>query len=67
MSDLCIFGPEFGNNIVIFEISTLELFNCKILRKKTPNFCTKNVLLGVSAQEFSKAIVIFEINTFKFV
>ena len=66
-SDLHVFWMEFEKNIVIFEINTLEFSNCEILRRKTPNFCTKTLLLGISKREFSKTIVIFEINTFKFV
>ena len=67
----CVWFTCFWDGIwkeyVIFEISTLESSNCEILRRKTPNFCTKILLLGISKREFSKTIVIFEMNTFKFV
>ena len=34
MPDLCIFGLEFKNNIVIFEISTLEFVKLQNFAKK---------------------------------
>ena len=46
-SDLCIAGPEFENNIVIFEINTLEYLSTKFRGKlKRPKFGTKNALFG---------------------
>ena len=46
--ELCIFGLEFENNIVIFEIGTLEFVKFQNLAKKTKmlKFGTKNVLFG---------------------
>ena len=47
--ELCIFGLEFENNIVIFEIGTLEFVKFQNLAKKTTKmlkFGTKNVLFG---------------------
>ena len=48
MSYLGIFEQQFGNNIVMFEISTLEFVSQKKLFKKTksPIFGTKNALFG---------------------
>ena len=47
MPYLGIFGLEFENNIVMFEIIISTLSNCKISRKmKMPKFGTKNVLFG---------------------
>ena len=48
MSYLGIFELEFGNNIVMFEMSSLEFGSQKKLFKKTksPIFGTKNALFG---------------------
>ena len=48
MSYLGIFELEFGSNIVMFEISSLEFVSQKKLFKKTksPIFGTKNALFG---------------------
>ena len=69
MRDSGIFGLEFENNIVIFEISTLNLSNGKILRKKQKclNFGPKMPYLVIFGLEFQSSIVIFEISTLEFV
>ena len=47
MPYLGIFRLEFENNIVIFEISTLEFLVAKFCEKmKMSRFGTKNALLG---------------------
>ena len=68
MPDLEILGLEFENNIVIFEISTLEFVQlpnimekqqCLNLEPNMPDFC-------IFGQEFENNIPIFEINTLGF-
>ena len=57
MPDLCIFGLEFQNNIVIFEISTSNLSNCKIWRKKCLNLRPKMPYLGIFGLELKKKLL----------
>ena len=66
---LGIFGLEFENNIDIFEMSKLILFQLQSLAKKTkmPKFGTKNTLFGYFWARILKIIIIFEITTLKFV
>ena len=69
MPNLQLFGLEFENNIVIFEISTLEFVLTAKLRKKTKmlKFGTKIPYLGNFGLEFENNIVIFETSTLEFV
>ena len=69
MPDLAIFGLEFENNIVIFEMSTLKSVylqnftkkqKCLTLGPKVPD-------LGILGLIFENNIVIFEINTQEFI
>ena len=69
MPDLAIFGLEFENNILIFEMSTLKSAylqhftkkqKCLTLGPKVPD-------LGILGLEFENNIVIFEINTLEFI
>ena len=60
-----IFRLEFGNTIIIFEISTPDFFqNAKFQNKKKLNLrqILKYLNFGL---EFDKTIVIFEFNTVK--
>ena len=58
---------EFENNIVIFEISTLEFVSLQNFAKKQKclNLGTK-LCLCLFGLEFQKTIVIFEISTLEF-
>ena len=79
MPDLGILGLEFENNIVIFEISTLEFVQLQNFaeKQKCLNLGPKMPYLGIFDQKcfiwvilgknFKNAIVIFEISTLKFV
>ena len=50
MPYLGIFGLEIAKTVVIFQISTLKLSNCKFLEKtKTSKFGTKNMWFGYFA------------------
>ena len=60
-------GWDFERILSYLKSAPSNLFNCKILRKKLPNFWTKMPYLGIFAHKISKATLIFEINTFKFV
>ena len=53
MPDLCIFGLEFKNNIVIFEISTLEFVKLQNFAKKQNclNLGPKTPYLGIFDQK----------------
>ena len=64
-----IFALEFENNIVIFEISTLEFVKLQSFVKKQNCLILgpKNAFLGIFGLEFQNNIVIFEISTFEFV
>ena len=65
---LGIFGLEFENNVVIFEITTLELVKLGNFVKKWKclNFGPK-IAWGFFWLEFENNIVIFEISTLEFV
>ena len=69
MPDLRIFGLEFENTIVIFEISVLELVLLQSLvqKWKSLNLRPKMPFLGTFGMEFENNIVIFEISTLEFV
>ena len=79
MPDLGILGLEFENNIVIFEISSLEFIEllnltekqkCLNLGPKMPylGIFDKNCFLGVFlGKSFKNTVVTFEISTLKFV
>ena len=70
MPYLGIFRLEFENNIVIFEISTLEFAQVQNFVKKKQNCLIlgpKMPYLGVFGLEYSKAVVVFEISTLAFV
>ena len=67
MPDLCIFGLEFDNNIVIIEISALEfvyLYNF-VKAQKYLNLGPKMPYLVIFGLEIEKSSVIFE-TTLKF-
>ena len=69
MSYLSIFKLKFEKVIVIFEISSVELFKMQKLlvqKKKKIKFRTKSALFGYFFQ-ISKTIVIFQINTLELV
>ena len=63
-----IFGLELGNNMIMFEMNTLEFVQVQsfVKKHKMPKFGTKNVLFGFFGLEFQKAIVIFEVSTLEF-
>ena len=80
MPDLDIFGLEFGNNLAIFEISTLKFLILQNFTKKQKSLnlrpkipyldifdkkCLIWVLLGMNCCK--KTIAIFEIRTLKLV
>ena len=70
MPDVGVFGLEFENKIVIFEISALKLIRFAIFRPriKIPKLGTKNALFGYFWVEFIfKIIVTFEKSTPEFV
>ena len=69
MPYLGIFRVEFQKTNVIFEISTLELSNCKVSRKnkKCLNLGPKMPYLVIFRLELQKTIAIFEISTLEFV
>ena len=54
MSNLSIWGPEFENNIVIFEISTVEFVCLQNFAKKQKclNLGSKMPYLGIFGREF---------------
>ena len=54
MPDLCVFGLEFENNIVIFEISILECVYLQNFAKKQKclNLGPKMPYLGIFGLEF---------------
>ena len=54
MTYLSTFGPEFENNILIFEI--------RKRKKNRLNLVSKMSYLGILGLEFQKTFVIFEIN-----
>ena len=60
MPDLGIFGLEFENNIVIFEISTLQFVYLQNFTKKQKclNLGPKMPYLGIFGLEFLKTVVI---------
>ena len=60
MPDLGIFGLEFENNIVIFEISTLQFVYLQNFTKKQKclNLGPKIPYLGIFGLEFLKTVVI---------
>ena len=60
---------EIENDIVVFEINTLEFAWVQnfVKKQKGLNFGPKIPYLGIFGQEFQKAIVIFEINSLQFV
>ena len=70
MPDVGVFGLEFENKIVIFEISALKLIWFAIFRAriKIPKLGTKNASFGYLWVEFIfKIIVTFEKSTPEFV
>ena len=60
---------EIENDIVVFEINTLQFAWLQnfVKKQKGLNFGPKMPYLGIFGQEFQKAIVIFEINSLQFV
>ena len=62
-------GLEFENDIVIFEISTLEFVYLQNFAKKQKhlNLESKMRYLGIFGLGFYKTIVIFEISSFEFI
>ena len=79
MPGLDIFGLEFGNNLAIFEISTLKFLILQIFRKKQKslNLRPKMPYLGIFEKNalfgyfwgrivVKKTIAIFELSTLKF-
>ena len=66
---LGILGLEFENNIVIFEISTLEFVYLQnfVRKRKCLNLGQKKPYFGTFGQEFQNFFVIFEIRTLEFV
>ena len=70
MPDLDIFGLEFKNNFVIFEISsTLKFVYLQNFptRQKCLNLGPKMPDLGILGLEFKSNIVISEISTLEFI
>ena len=79
MPDLGILGLEFENNIVIFEISSLEFIELLNLteKQKCLNLGPKMPYLGIFdkncffwvflGKSFKNTVVTFEISTLKFV
>ena len=63
------FGVKFENNIVMFEISTLEFGKLRNFVKKLKclNLGPKMAYLDIFGLEFENNTVIFEISTLKFV
>ena len=68
MPDLGIFGLEFENKIVIFEISTLEFVQLQNIVEKQQclNLGPKMLDFCIFGKEFENNILIFEINTVEF-
>ena len=68
MPYLSIFGLKLENDIVIFEISTLEFVYLQNFAKKQKhvNFRSKMPYLGIFGLEFQKTIVIYQINSLEF-
>ena len=69
MPDLGIFGLEFENNFVIFEIRTLKFVYLQNFTKKQKclTLGPKMPDLGILGLEFENNIVIFEISTLEFI
>ena len=79
MADLGIFGLEFENNIVIFEINTLKFVQLQNFAEKQKclnlgpdmpylgSFDQKCLIWVVLGNNFRKTIAIFGINTLKLV
>ena len=69
MPYLSIFGLEFENYIVIFEMSTLKFVLLQHFRKKQKcvNLGPKMSYLGIFGLELENNIVMFEISTLEFV
>ena len=66
--NFCIFGLEFENIFLIFEISLLKFVLLQsLVKEKHLNLGPKMFDLGIFGLEFEKNIVIFEITTFHFV
>ena len=68
MLDVRIFGVEFENIFIIFEICVLEfvLLQSLVQKQKSLNLGPKMLYVGIFRLEFEKNIVIFEISTLKF-
>ena len=69
MPDLGIFGLEFENNFVTFEIRTLKFVYLQNFTKKQKclTLGPKMPDLGILGLEFENNIVIFEISTLEFI
>ena len=67
MPYLDIFGLEFKNPDVIFEISTLEFVLYNNFQRKCLNLGSKMLYLDIYGKEFHKTFVVFEISTIEFV
>ena len=65
--DLHIFGLEFENIIVIFEISTLDSVKVWCKKQEFLNLGPKMFDLGSFWLEFENNIVVFEISNLEFV
>ena len=68
-TDISVFGPEFQNIIVIFDISTLKFVELQNFTKKEKclNCGPKMPSFGTFKLEISKKNVIFEVSTVKLV
>ena len=66
---LGIFGLEFQNNIVIFEISTPQFVKLRHFVKKLKclNFGQKSLIWVIFGLKFENNIFIFEMSTVEFV
>ena len=66
---LYIFGLEFENNIVIFEISALKFLSIQILvqKEKSLNLGSTMPYMGILSLEFEDNSVISEISFLQFV
>ena len=64
MPALCIFGLDFDNNIVIFEVCILKIVLCQRLVKKQKSLASgpKMSDFGILILKFEKFFVIFEIS-----
>ena len=69
MPDLRIFGLELQNNIVVYEISTLEfvLLQSFVQKQKSLNVGPKMFYLRIFVLEFENSFVIFKIGNVEFV